>query len=106
MEKEGLFHELLAQVNRLARKMKEVSEEEPMYIKVTTQKGEGFFVSEWTSWEDNKTGEKLIFFVTEDKCILIGLQNIEKIEFFAEKSQKFDESKIIGFERTLEKLSG
>ena len=80
-------------VSILAKKAGGVPESKELYIRISLRIGEELYVSRWGAWEDPDTREKLIFLVTDNKCVLTDFRNVEKIEFFYKKP----ETKAIGF---------
>ena len=96
---------LLSMTAILVKRIYGLSEEQPVYVKVFLPgEGQGFFVSQWTAWEDEHTKEKLVFLVGDDKCILTDLRNVAKIEFLI--AEPPDSKEAMGFQVPKEPLEG
>jgi len=89
---------LLSSASILARRVKGFSESKELYIRIFLRNGDELYVSRWAGWEDEHTGEKLIFLEGDNRCLLTDFRNVEEIEFLYEKP----ESKAIGFEGPIE----
>jgi len=94
------FHELLTIVVNLARQVKKLPIDKEIYVHVFLNDGENFYALAWTSWEDVTTKEKIVFFESEDKSILVPLHSINRIELLYEKPS----SESMGFRETLDEL--
>lgn len=84
-KKELELSEVLRYASLLARKVKGFPESQELYIQIFLRIRDDFFISKWTSWEDQRTGEKLLFLVGDNRCVLTDFRNVEKIDFFYEK---------------------
>jgi len=85
------FHEVLGRADDVIRKVKEISKDEKLHVRVMLNGNMMLYVSHWTSWEDNVTGEKIVLFIGKDRSVLVELANINRIEFFYGKPEKISE---------------
>ena len=98
--REQKFHELLSIVVNLARQVKRLPIDEEIYVHIFLNNSENFYALAWTSWEDVTTKEKIVFFESENKSILVPLRSINRIELLYKKPLGGP----AGFRETLDEL--
>ena len=98
--REQKFHELLTIVIDLARQVKRLPIDKEIFVHVFLNGDENFYALAWTSWEDVTTKEKIVFFESADKSILVPLHSINRIELLYQKPPGGP----AGFRETLDEL--
>ena len=52
---------------------------------MTLHDDEPFYISGWSSWEDSRTGQKLILLIGGEKSVITDFGNVHKLEVFYKK---------------------
>lgn len=85
---QGTFTRIIKRAMRLTWHFKGISEQKNAYVRVFLHDGDSFSVLGWSSWEDDRTGEKLVLLVGNDRSIVTDSGNISKFEILYEKPKE------------------
>lgn len=81
----GYFHRLVWRSLEVVKEVKKFPEDKKLYVRVILRSGETFYASAAYNWVDNRTGEKIIIFISDDKSIVVSFSNVDRIEFLYER---------------------
>ncbi len=80
----GSLQKVIKRAMWLTWKVKKIPEDKDAHM-LAILSNEAFYVSGWSSWEDDKTGEKLILLIGNDKSVLTDFRNVDRFEIYYEK---------------------
>ncbi len=83
----GSWQKTIKDALKLARKTKKLSQK-TAYMRVTLHDGDSFYLSGWSCWEEDRTGEKIVLLIGRDRSVITESRNISKFEFFYKKPKE------------------